>query len=112
MAHYSHRANLTIVFTLVALMAAVSANAALLDCTQSQVVFSNEDCLAAGSLSRGNSTYGVTEVPVRAPVAAQPSDFQVNRNATSDIPGSVPLIGFICALLMVSLIKARAFNTK
>ncbi len=113
MAHHSHRATLKILFILGAVMVALSANAALLDCTRAQVVFTNEDCLAAGNLSRANNAYGVAAVPVGTPVVvAKPTDFQVNRNADSNLPGSVPLIVLTSALLIISLVKARAFNTK
>lgn len=113
MAHNSHLAYLKILLGLVALMAAVSANAALLDCTQSQVLFSNEDCLASGNLSYANNAYGVTELSVALPaVVVKAKDFEVSQNGNSAISGPVPLIGLVFTVLVVLLVRARAVNTK
>lgn len=102
----------------IALMSAGIANASLLDCAQSPVpeLYSGGNCLAVSDLQHTNtdSVYGVKDaMPVAVlPAAAKIGGFQVNRMSNSGIPGSAPLLGLVCTLLVVLLVRAKAFNTK
>lgn len=116
MLHFNSLTSIKIIVSVILLMTTAATNASLLDCSQSLPanVDMADDCALAANSGEVNNTYGVNNVLPAAllPAVADVSGFHVNRVSSSKIPGSAPLIGFVCTLLAVLLIRAKAFNSK
>lgn len=116
-----HRNSLTsikLVFSLSALLMNASANALLIDCTQSLAaeLHKNGECIATAtaSVQPNDNAYSVDNGSLAAaiPVMAEVRGFQVSQADTSETSGPAPLIGLVCTLLVALLIRTKSFNTK
>ena len=101
----------------IALMASFAANASLLDCSKNMGIGLHPDiaCKPAEAATNNSPTYILKE-PAPAVITATNSSvsgFHVHQSRSSGaFSGSAPLIGLICALLGVVLLRAKSCNTK
>jgi hypothetical protein len=94
-------------------MISLGANATLLECNENKGVLLSLDCQQhEPRLANDTLANAMSAAPTNVNVA-EVSGFQLKEAHTGDvIPDSIFLIGLICALLGVVLVRAKRFNSK
>jgi hypothetical protein len=98
---------------LVIAVASMAANATLLECNENRGATATLECTQHELRSESDTlTNAMSAAPTNVNVA-EVSGFQLKEAHTGDvIPDSIFLIGLICALLGVVLVRAKRFNSK
>lgn len=116
MVHFRNIANLKLVFMLIALLAATTANASLLDCIKLASIESatSLECVvpeASADTNHKSVQDASTAMPINMAMAL--TGFRVDQTVASKaIPESAVLLFLVAALLGVALVRAKNHNSK
>ncbi|HCS63755.1 MAG TPA: hypothetical protein DIW64_06480 [Cellvibrio sp.] len=114
MVHLHNTVSVKLVFILIALMAATTANASLLDCNKfpGMESASGLECVPKEEeVDTGHEL--VKDALPGTPINHALTSFQVDQTrSASAIPESAPLLVLVGALLAVVLVRAKSHNSK
>lgn len=99
----------------IVLMTSATANASLLDCTESSgaTLAAGVECASVETLLTGDQTYAEIEATPAPPIGVALAGYQVDKARTpSALPESAPLLVLVGALLAVVLVRAKSHNSK
>lgn len=114
MVHFRNIANLKLVFMLIALLAATTANASLLDCIKLASIESatSLECVVPEASADTNHK-SVQDAGTATPINMALTGFRVDQTVASKaIPESAVLLFLVTALLGVALVRAKNHNSK
>ncbi len=115
MYHLCSSATLKHTLVFIVLMTSASANASLLDCTESSgaTLAAGVECASVESLLPGDQTNADKEATPAPPIGAAFAGYQIGKaRSPSALPESAPLLVLVVALLAVVLVRAKSHNSK
>lgn len=112
--NYVHSTNIKLALMLVALLAAATANASLLDCIKLPGIESASDlqCVAPEVTAKKSVETAQDDLPIELADRALAS-FRVEHTATQDArPESALLLVLVVAVLASALVRTKSYNSK
>jgi len=114
MLHLYSRASAKLALVFIALMAAATANALLLDCTSSlgAALLPASECTPAEAVVNKMPEYALKDAIPALPINTSFAAFQVDQTRSASLANSGPLLILMGVFIAFLLGRAKRFNTK